>query len=58
MYLLNKEGPMSEGQRNPLANVYVDSSPKYSTVTQSAESKHGGYSLEDDPRSGCQPGND
>ena len=44
---------MSEGKRNQSAHVYGDSSPKYYTVTQSAEFKHGRYSLEDDPRPGC-----
>ena len=49
---------MSEGKRNPSTHVYGNSSPKYYTVTQSAEFKHGQYSLEDDPRPGCQPGDD
>ena len=36
------------------ADVYGDSSPKYSTVTKwSAEFKRGRDSLEDDPRPGC-----
>ena len=39
-----------------MADVYGDSSPKYYTVTQSAEFKHGQDSLEDDPKPGCQPG--
>ena len=38
-----------------MADVYDDSSPKYSTVEKwSAESKRGRNSLEDDPRPGLE----
>ena len=50
---LTKEGAKSKEIHRRMADVYGDSSPKYSTVAKwSAEFKHGRDSLEDDPRPG------
>ena len=51
---LTKEGAKARETHRRMADVYDDSSPKYSTVAKwSAEFKHGPDSLEDDPRPGC-----
>ena len=48
---LTKEGAKAKEIYRRMANVYGDSSPKYSTVAKwSAEFKRGRDSLEDDPR--------
>ena len=48
-----KEGAKAKEIHRCMADVYGDSSPKYSTVAKwSAEFKHGRDSLEDDPRPG------
>ena len=48
---LTKEGAMAKEIHRRMADVYGDSSPKYSTVAKwSAEFKRGRDSLEDDPR--------
>ena len=50
---LTKEGAKAKEIHWHMADVYGDSSPKYSTVAKwSAEFKHGRDSLEDDPRPG------
>ena len=50
---LTKEGAMAKEIHRHMADVYGDSSPKYSTVAKwSAEFKCGRDSLEDDPRPG------
>ena len=50
---LTKEGAKAKEIHRRLADVYGDSSPKYSTVAnRSAEFKRGRDSLEDDPRPG------
>ena len=50
---LTKEGAKAKEIHRPMADVYGDSSPKYSTVAKwSAEFKRGRDSLEDDPRPG------
>ena len=50
---LTKEGAKAKEIHRCMADVYGDSSPKYSTVTKwSAEFKRGRDSLEDDPRPG------
>ena len=50
---LTKEGAKAKEIHRHMADVYGDSSPKYSTVAKwSAEFKHGQDSLEDDPRPG------
>ena len=50
---LTKEGAKVREIHWRMADVYGDSSPKYSTVAKwSAEFKHGRDSLEDDPRPG------
>ena len=50
---LTKEGAKAKETHRRMADVYGDSSPKYSTVTKwSAEFKGGRDSLEDDPRPG------
>ena len=50
---LTKEGAKAKEIHWRMADVYGDSSPKYSTVTKwSAEFKRGRDSLEDDPRPG------
>ena len=50
---LTNEGANAKEIHRRMADVYGDSSPKYSTVAKwSAEFKHGQYSLEDDPRPG------
>ena len=50
---LSKEGAKAKEIHRHLSDVYVDSSPKYSTVAKwSAEFKRGRDSLEDDPRPG------
>ena len=50
---LTKEGAKAKEIHRCMADVYGDSSPKYSTVaTWSSEFKHGRDSLEDDPRPG------
>ena len=52
-FLTNKGAKAKEIHRH-MADVYGDSSPKYSTVAKwSAEFKRGRDSLEDDPRPGC-----
>ena len=51
---LTKEGAKAKEIHRRMADVYGDSSPKYSTVAKcSAEFKRGRDSLEDDPRPGC-----
>ena len=51
---LTKEGAKAKEIHWRMADVYGDSSPKYSTVAKwSAEFKRGRDSLEDDPRPGC-----
>ena len=51
---LTKEGAKAKDIHLRMADVYGDSSPKYSTVAKwSAEFKRGRDSLEDDPRPGC-----
>ena len=51
---LTKEGVKAKEMHRRMADVYGDSSPKYSTVAKwSAEFKHGQDSVEDDPRPGC-----
>ena len=51
---LTKQGAKAKEIHRRMANVYGDSSPKYSTVAKwSAEFKRGRDSLEDDPRPGC-----
>ena len=48
-----KEGTKAKEIHRRMADVYGDSSPKYSTVAKwSAEFKRGRDSLEDDPRPG------
>ena len=48
---LSKEGAKAKEIHRHMADVYGDSSPKYSTVAKwSAEFKRGQDSLEDDPR--------
>ena len=50
---LTKEGAKAKEIYWRMADMYVDSSPKYSTVAKwSAEFKCGRVSLEDDPRPG------
>ena len=50
---LTKEGAKAKEIHRRMADVYGDSSPKYSTVAKwSAEFKRGRDSLEDDPRPG------
>ena len=50
---LTKEGAKAKEIHRRMADVYGDSSPKYSTVAKwSAEFKRGWGSLEDDPRPG------
>ena len=50
---LTKEGAKAKEIHQRMADVYGDSSPKYSTVTKwSAEFKLGRDALEDDPRPG------
>ena len=50
---LTKEGAKAKETHRSMADVYGDSSPKYSTVAKwSAEFKRGQDSLEDDPRPG------
>ena len=50
---LTKEGAKAKDIHRRMADVYGDSSPKYSTVAKwSAEFKRGRDSLEDDPRPG------
>ena len=50
---LTKEGAKAKEIHRHMADVYGDSSPKYSTVAKwSAEFKRGRDSLEDDPRAG------
>ena len=50
---LTKEGAKAKEIQRRMADVYGDSSPKYSTVAKwSAEFKSGRDSLEDDPRPG------
>ena len=50
---LTKEGAKAKENHRRMADVYGDSSPKYSTVAKwSAEFKRGRDSLEDDPRPG------
>ena len=50
---LSKEGAKAKEIHRRMADVYGDSSPKYSTVAKwSAEFKHGRDSLEDDPKPG------
>ena len=50
---LTKEGAKAKEIHRPMADLYGDSSPKYSTVAKwSAEFKRGQDSLEDDPRPG------
>ena len=50
---LTKEGAKAKEIHRRMADVYGDSSPKYSTVAKwSAECKRGRDSLEDDPRPG------
>ena len=50
---LTKEGAKAKEIHWPMADVYGDSNPKYSTVAKwSAEFKRGRDSLEDDPRPG------
>ena len=50
---LTKEGAKAKEIHQCMADVYGDSSPKYSTMAKwSAEFKHGRDSLEDDPRPG------
>ena len=50
---LTKEGAKTKEIHWPMAHVYGDSSPKYSTVAKwSAEFKRGRDSSEDDPRPG------
>ena len=50
---LTKEGAKAKEIHRRMADVYCDSSPKYSTVAKwSAEFKHERDSLEDDPRPG------
>ena len=50
---LTKEGAKTKEIHRRMADVYGDSSPKYSTVaTWSAEFKRGQDSFEDDPRPG------
>ena len=50
---LTKEGAKAKEIHRRMADVYGDSSPKYSTVAKwSAEFKRGRDSLEDDPSSG------
>ena len=50
---LTKEGAKAKEIHQHMADVYGDSSPKYSTVAKwSAEFKRGRDSLEDDPRPG------
>ena len=50
---LTKEGAKAKEIHRHMADVYGDSSPKYSTVAKwSAEFKRGRDSLEDDPRPG------
>ena len=50
---LTKEGAKAKEIHWGMADVYGDSSPKYSTVAKwSAEFKRGQDSLEDDPRPG------
>ena len=54
---LTKEGAKTKEIHWRMADVYGDSSPKYSTVAKwSAEFKHGRDSLEDDPRPGRPSG--
>ena len=51
--VLTKEGVNAKEIHRRMAEVYGDSSPKYSTVTKwSAEVKRGRDSLEDDPTPG------
>ena len=51
--ILTKEGAKAKEIHRRMADVYGDSSPKYSTVAKwSAEFKRGRDSLEDDPRPG------
>ena len=51
---LTEEGAKAKEIHRRMADVYGDSSPKYSTVAKwSAEFEHGRDSLEDDPRPGC-----
>ena len=53
MKFLTKEGAKAKEIHCRMADVYGDSSPKYSTVAKwSAEFKRGRDSLEDDPRPG------
>ena len=59
--LLNKEGANAIEIHRHMADVYGDSSPKYSTAAKwSAEFKRGRDSLEDDPMPDRpdQPGDD
>ena len=50
---LTKESAKAKEIHRRMADVYGDSSPKYSTVAKwSAEFKHGPDSSEDDPRPG------
>ena len=50
---LTNEGANAKEIHRRMADVYGDSSPKYSTVAKwIAEFKRGQYSLEDDPRPG------
>ena len=51
---LTKEGAKSKEIHRCMADVYGDSSPKYSIVAKwPAEFKRGRDSLEDDPKPGC-----
>ena len=51
---VTKEGAKAKEIHWRMADVYGDSSPKYSTVAKwSAEFKRGRDSLEDNPRPGC-----
>ena len=51
---LNKEGAKAKEIHRHMADVYVDSSPKYSTAAKwSADFKRGRDSVEDGPRPGC-----
>ena len=51
---LTKEGAKAKEIHRHMADVYSDSSPKYSTVAKrSAEFKRRRDFLEDDPRPGC-----
>ena len=51
---LTKEGTKAKEIHRRMADVYGESSPKYSTVAKcSAEFKRGRDSLEDEPRPGC-----